>query len=100
MKHKSIYIFPLLLILMTNCQNNNHPEELVEDAENESSLDSNELSKRYSVDTNDLECKITSYEYLKRENRVDLYSDEVLQKLKDSIKYDSIILNRVLPVFD
>lgn len=53
------------------------------------------------VDTSNIEGMITLHEYLKRESRnhSGIYTDEQLQKLKDSINYDSIMKNRELPVF-
>ena len=53
------------------------------------------------IDTSSLEGMITLHEYLKREgrNHSGIYTDEQLQKLKDSINYDSIMKNRELPDF-
>ncbi len=58
------------------------------------------ISKGNSIDTNEIINLISMYEYIKREQYREIYSKEKIQQLKNSINYDSIMLNQELPVFE
>lgn len=101
MIQKPYSIIPLFLLLLLSCGHDDNAFSDVDNKnKNEKSSDENSELYKKSIDTNGIIDLITLYEFIKREQNREAYSLEKLHQLKDSINYDSIMLNRDLPTFE
>jgi hypothetical protein len=86
----------VLIFLFSACSYSTDKQEVEPEVEKEQ-VDENPVLE---IDTNDIESQIALHEYLIREHYGQWGMDEEkLQKLKDSINYDSILRNRKYPVY-
>lgn len=90
------YLFLLLILLpLLYCCDSNANSKKDRDDD-----DANGEKIRQASDTNEIISLIVLYEYVKREQNREIYSTKKLEQLKESINYDSILINRDLTVFD
>lgn len=86
----------VLIFLFSACGYSIDKQEVESEVEQEH-VDENPVLE---IDTCDIESQIALHEYLIREHYGQWGIDEEkLQKLKDSINYDSILRNRKYPVY-
>ena len=99
MRRKLLFTLPVFLLVVVRCSESDKPKSKIQTDNKIIPMIHRKASNQRYIDTNQILNLISYYEYLNREQSTKIYIEE-LQQLKDSINYDSIKSNQVLPVFE